>query len=787
MKKDFSQKFSAPEAWNYPGYFWCINDTMELPELLKQLRDMAAHGARSVCLHPVPRFRPSTFTSMSPDYLSPEYVEIIARLVEECRRLKMNYYFYDEGGYPSGSACGQVYRSNPDKFVRQYVVPDGPGKFKIIKEDVSPSNPAPVPNIIAKGATDTFIQLTHERLYKAIGKKHFGKTIRFAFTDEPVMPKCGPNRLGWVPDMPEEFLRRKKYDVMPYLAQIADSNNDVNRYSPLMEVKIDYIDVLSDLMVERYLLPLRDWCRRHGILSGGHLEGDDSWHNTIIYGYGHILRALRAMDFPGVDAIWRQVFPGTRLHPYPKLASSVARQNGRNEVLGELFALYGAGLAPGEMKAVVDYMLVCGINRFVFSNIPFKNKDLTISSSRPKFGPSDPLWKYYRPWHEYIARSSWLMSQGKAVVDTAMYYDSRSLWLCQTEAVLASERASRIANRMQETQRDFDYVDDDVLTAAKVRKGRLVIGKMSYANLVIPSGSRMEPSALQRLEEFRRKGIRIVTTDEIDQIAPTLKVSPSTWKIQVARRDFGDGVEGYYVINTSNTRISVRLSAEDKRSIAVCDVSGAEFHPIECVDGSWKWDFDAYESRWFFFGLPAEQLSPAPSRPDGIVKSLDSWKIRPVLLYTHGVHEITTSVPEAKTKAVKLGDWRPVLGEKFTGDAVYSTRFTLTEEELQQIAFLDLGIVKYAAEVRLNNQVIGSTMMPPFCFPVRGTLRKGVNRLEITVTNTLANALSGEETIERWKKEFGRAGSFEDRQRDFEQESLESGLIGPVTLKTAIN
>ena len=44
----------------------------------------------------------------------------------------------------------------------------------------------------------------------------------------------------------------------------------------------------------------------------------------------------------------------------------------------------------------------------------------------------------------------------------------------------------------------------------------------------------------------------------------------------------------------------------------------------------------------------------------------------------------------------------------------------------------------------------------------------------------------GEDTVEAWKKEFGRIGSFEDRQRDFETESLESGLFGPVVLRSAL-
>ena len=77
-------------------------------------------------------------------------------------------------------------------------------------------------------------------------------------------------------------------------------------------------------------------------------------------------------------------------------------------------------------------------------------------------------------------------------------------------------------------------------------------------------------------------------------------------------------------------------------------------------------------------------------------------------------------------------------------------------------------------------------MLSPFCFDVQDALKTGSNTLEVIVTNTLANALSGEDTVEAWKKEFGRIGSFEDRQRDFETESLESGLFGPVVLRSAL-
>jgi hypothetical protein len=292
----------------------------------------------------------------------------------------------------------------------------------------------------------------------------------------------------------------------------------------------------------------------------------------------------------------------------------------------------------------------------------------------------------------------------------------------------------------------------------------------------------MEPEARKRLDEFRKKGVKIFNSENIDLIPPTVEVTPATWKLQVTCRDFGDGVLGYYIINTTDTTVSARLSVPETRAAAVSDSTCGKFYPVESENGSWDWTFGPFESRWFFFGLPAEKLSPMPPCPGKVLKSLDSWKLQPTLLYTHDVHEITTSVPEAAPKAVKLGDWRPVLGEKFTGEAVYSTRFTVKPEELDQIRFLDLGVVKYAAEVKLNGQVIGSTMMAPFRFPVQGALRKGSNTLEITVTNTLANALSPQEVQDHWAKVRKVPSAYNTIQLSFESEALPSGLFGPVRL-----
>ena len=78
------EKFRNPDSLFSPGYFWMWNTKLDVSQLKAQLDDMVAHGVRSVCVHPFPvEFRPGKFLSdMSPDYLSPGYMDIFAQVVD---------------------------------------------------------------------------------------------------------------------------------------------------------------------------------------------------------------------------------------------------------------------------------------------------------------------------------------------------------------------------------------------------------------------------------------------------------------------------------------------------------------------------------------------------------------------------------------------------------------------------------------------------------------------------------------------------------------------------------
>lgn len=721
------------------------------PEILRrQLRDMAEHGVRSVCPHPwPPEFRPQQQPSfMTPEYLSEAYFRCYKVILGECRKLGMNCYLYDEGGWPSGSACGRVMAGAPDDWAPMYWTADG---LRIDRG--CPEKAAPVPNLLVKEASEKFLELTHEAYFRHFPSS-FGKTFRFAFTDEPRIPASWPpKQLPWRPGLPAQFRKHYGYALEPWLpALLADT-------APA-EVKIDFHDLLSELFVKNFLLPVRSWCRKHRLLSGGHFGGENESELAVRHGHGHIMRSLRALDLPGVDAIWRQIFPGGENSQFPKFASSVAHQAGHKQALAEIFAVYGNGLTPVQRQFLVDYMLVRGVNTLVFSKIALTNKRHFMLGCRPHFGTVDPLWKYSEQFHEYTGRAAWLLTRGTPVVPNAFYFDMRSLWAGGKYRDEAVSQREKITNRLMQSQCDFDFVDDDALEKAAVKDGRLRIGRMRYSSLIMPE-SRFVPGKVKK----------VLAGFENRSPEPLLTAFPPAPMLRVCKRKWG-GRMIYFCVNEGSEPLDVTLTLKES-PILYLDLKDLSEYRLSAP--AFHWHFNAHDSAFFLTGKEGKKelksFVPVDTLPD-------AWRLRPLRRHLVGREDFEIHPCHDPEVPAAAGDWSSVLGSGFSGDALYSCEFETEERSL----WLELGRVCYCAEVKLNGKSAGKCFRPPFIFDLSPVLKRGSNRLEITVSNTLANALAAPGVLERITADFPPSSPYESQQRAFEADSLAGGLYGPVRL-----
>ena len=126
-----------------------------------------------------------------------------------------------------------------------------------------------------------------------------------------------------------------------------------------------------------------------------------------------------------------------------------------------------------------------------------------------------------------------------------------------------------------------------------------------------------------------------------------------------------------------------------------------------------------------------------------------------------------------------LNDWakrsEPAI-RHFSGTAVYRTVFEMTNSVGTARTFLDLGVVKETARIKLNGKDCGTLWCAPWRVDITEALKPGKNELEIEVVNLWPNRLIGDAGLPE------REWRTQTNIRTFKPSSplLPSGLLGPV-------
>ncbi|MBR3085519.1 MAG: hypothetical protein IKH04_03860 [Kiritimatiellae bacterium] len=823
-----------------PAFFWIWNAPLRVGELCAQLEDMRAHGIRNVCIHPFPKgFRPGTCPSeMAPDYLTPEFLDVFAAVVRRAGELGMHAYLYDEGGWPSGGACGHVAASDPEgRFAPREITstapeeggasPPGEPLPLAARRDGSPypggcvlgARPYGVggptyPSLLEPGAARRFLELTHEAYAARLGAD-LGTTVRVAFTDEPDMPHDVPGQsLAWASDFDAEFRRRKGYDIVPHVpALLADPEGTD---PALSRFRVDVQDVKADLFVERFLAPLRDWCRAHGILSGGHLNNEDQPECEAQLGHGNLLRSLRAMDVPGVDVIWRQLFPecgapgGRALpdsggasrpgepvgaarraarpafaNPFPRYASSAMHQNGGRFALSESFAIFGDSLTPDEMKWVVDYQFVRGVNLYVFAYFAQSNARHWMTLFEPHFGPDAPTWDFLPHFFRYMERTSRFLSQGRPGAEIAVLMNNRAFWAGKADRKAATAAHYAVATWLDEANCDYDFVEDrDIATAETTADGKLRIGSMEYRAIVLPSEGWMLDEAKASLSCFKAAGGIVASgTTQLDRVPRTLRISGDGARaIRVMKRIDGDR-RIWFLMNEDMTARTVEITFPDAGPIVRYDPETDVFESVSSYYGGiLRRTFLPGETAIYVTGHIAD-LKPRSDdlqarRADLILNLSSGWSLRPLVFHVAGAENFELRQCDTLERPVALGDWRPVLGETFCGKSLYRVEF---DSPTEGDALLDLGEVKWCAAVRFNGADLGARFFGPFRWAVH--VAQGRNTLEVSVANLLANQVGDDAIRDRVLRDWRPNGCYDNHQRPFDKHNHESGFFGPVVVR----
>ncbi len=786
-----------------PGLFWFWNATPTVREITDRIEACRNKGFRSLHIHPMPaNFRPQHFHGgMELPYLSDAYFELIAEACEQMRRRDMWLWLYDEGGWPSGCAGGAVVRENPDFGI--WGMTRHADRFTP-EQYLDQVN---FPDLMNRDATECFIRHTHER-YRQYVEHAFGSTIRGIFTDEPtLLGRVGTNTIPWSPLITSAYEidhQQPLTEVLEHLFTPANGDAHVHR------VHRRYLHTMSRLISQSYYAPIRAWCDQHGLLFEGHPSGDNHFSSHGQF-FGHYLEQARHYHIPGVDAIWRQVFPGTRAN-YVALAASSAWAQDKRIAMTESYNVYGAGLTLAQMRWIFDYQCVRGVNRLgIMASLHNNHGDRRVSTCSD-ISPTDPRWEDLELLLDHVRTTANFTTAAPANPTVGVFY--RAELLPEDQAQAFDNVHERICDRVLDQLNTLMFVGCHELNTATLDNGIMHIGKCSLRALAVHVGDALDAEETAALQRVVEAGIPVVWIDNKtawEQFQDYLTASPPslTWVSSENELDMRfastieleQDIQGIRLLtaghgatfrmlwfNESDHTQSFRFQCTRNKPNGLAEVNlnhptttsdSAATQPLQQEGRYYTLKLLPGETRGF---VAANQTSETVWQTVWQQPLETGWSIAEQHRYVinHAIEIQANDAQPCLTNPTTLGDYAKQHAD-FSGALIYENRFTYdrTTEQEQRLT-LDLGIVHESAEVTLNDQVIGKRAWAPYHYDLTPAIRQGINCLKVRVTNTLANQWLDLAT--RSSDQNNVTNSYLDRANEFVKDSIHAGLIGPVCI-----
>ncbi len=791
----------------HPAYTWLWNSTITKEGIRAQIEEMYNAGIRAFYVLGEPKeFRPNRRrTYLSPDYLSEAYVELVYYAFQVAEEKGMYTWLYNEGGFPSGMACGQIRKAHPELAQKvigseKVIVPAGTAyvhsegclasfvETERIENGTVFALDTEVTQYFMKDATlltdiqsdnaelkntELFLELTHEALKAKFGE-HMGKEVTMMFDDEAGMGR-------WTKGLDRMFLEKYGYDICDYMPYIA---GDVEPETEAQyRAKSDYSMLCGELLCKNYFLEMRKWLNNHNMLSVGHLDKDNCSDGPYIKRYGNMMKLLRQFDVPGIDVIWSQVtFPqnGTCCQEgnsfFPRLASSAARQQGHSKCLTESFAVYGSHVTPEEMRFVVNFQAVRGISLYNFAVVSYSREGTLCHQFRPSFIKENPGMDCLSQINEYTARLSYLLQESKAEVHTALYYPQRTICAAGEMGKKACQAFDDIGHMLEEKGIVFDIIDEEFVEQAELVGSTLVGEHVSYANVFVPQAELESAFVLDKLEKTGK------------QYQPCFERSCKD--ILARKLLFVDGSEGYFICNTSGETVEDTVTLYTDKVPCGVDLYNGELYEVAYtkVANGIKVPLKLLRGE----GLMLWLTEKSQVTKKGCLWS-GAWECNgqrvDLTNFTSYISRIYTIDPqegarnsyydcaeeskqcEGLSQDGGLGEWP----KDFSGEVTYITKLTGIAAGKW---ILDLGEVRHFAKVYLNGQKVGEVTMPPYRLMLEN-LQEG-DELKIVVANTIANVCHNAEFFAL--QHPAEVGPYHKKMIVYEAKAPAGGLLGPVKL-----
>jgi len=334
---------------------------------------------------------------------------------------------------------------------------------------------------------------------------------------------------NWTPLMPEEFLKRRGYNLRPWLPTL--TGRIIGSVEQTQRFLWDYRRTIADLVAENHYGVFQKRAKEKGM--GLMSEAVGVGMPTV----ADQLQCKKYCDVP-MGEFW--FGRGTNMDD-PKEAASAAHIYGQNIAACEAYTAFPDVSSwkndPYSLKSLGDLAFCCGVNQFVFHRFTHqpwldRKPGMCMGPWGINFERTNTWWNQSSAWMDYLTRCQTLLQKGRFSADLCYFYGE------------GAPVTLRLAELSPAVPAGYDYdvcSADALLNLLQTKNGRITTPSgMSYRVLVLPPLDRMTLPVLQKIAKLIREGAVVYGPKPIS--SPSLSAYPGVDQelAQLANEVWGD-------------------------------------------------------------------------------------------------------------------------------------------------------------------------------------------------------------------------------------------------------
>lgn len=571
-KTDLAEEdFRSPDACYRGAPFWSWNCMVTKEIIAEQIAYFKEMGMGGFHIH--------VRTGLKNQYLDDDFMELVRYCDQKAKENGLLCWLYDEDRYSSGLAGGEVTKTiafrarslqltthkrnditdSAERFqeklkrnektagclLKMYdIVLKGEyleefrmlesletpekvrGKiwylYEIMAKETPWHNNQTYVDTMNEEAVNDFVGKTHER-YAAVLQEEFGKSVPAIFTDEPHITGMslaedvlGTESIGlpFTEKLPELYSKKCGLDFFQAIPDMIWNRKETD----ISRQRYYLYEVCAEQFVSAYCGTIGKWCREHGILSTGHILGEESLAGQA-GAVGEAMRCYREFQLPGIDNLC-----DFREFTSVKQASSVAHQQGREGVLSELYGVTQWDFGFADYKLAGDWQAALGVTTRV-PHLAWASMAGEAKRDYPAaIGWQSPWYRDFRYIEDHFARVNYCLTRGEPMVHVGIIHPIETMWLYRGASGRDEGRKEQLETNFRNITEwlltnsiDFDYIAESALeesggseeAAGIDGRIRFACGKMKYDVILVPDCIHLRHNTLSKLSYFRKNGGKV--------------------------------------------------------------------------------------------------------------------------------------------------------------------------------------------------------------------------------------------------------------------------------------